>query len=232
MDILAIIPARAGSVGLPHKNRLLLAGKSLVNWALDCALASKHIARVMLNTDDDFLISEIASNPNVDIPFKRHPDLASSEAKTIDVVLDTLNWYEKHRDLRFDAVVLLEPTCPFRTSTQLDEAIELLKREGADTLLSVCPPMQHPADCIYDDDGDWRICLPRKSTHVGRQDFQDAWFINGAFYIASVEWLKSKKTFYDLEHSLIYKMPTLSGIDIDEEIDLEIANVIAKGKKQ
>ena len=136
-SVLAVIPARGGSKGLPGKNILPLAGKPLIAWSIDAANGSQYIDRCIISTDDKD-ISDVAKKYGGNVPFLRPSHLANDDSPTIDVLVHTLQYF-KNQSVEFDYLVLLEPTSPLRDSDDIDSAINLLhqNREIADSIVGV-----------------------------------------------------------------------------------------------
>lgn len=121
--ILGLIPARGGSKGLPRKNIRPLLGKSLIAWTIEQALASKYLDRVIVSTDDRE-IAEISKRYGAEMPFVKPKELATDDAKGINLVLHAINWIEKNKK-PYNLLMLLQHTSPLRTSEDIDRAIEL-----------------------------------------------------------------------------------------------------------
>src|SRR5690606_22892236 len=133
----AIIPARGGSKGLPGKNVKLLNGKPMIAYTIEAALNSKSISRVIVSTDD-IAIAEVAKSYGAEVPFMRPVDLATDDAKSIDVYTYTIKRLEKEEDILIREIIVLQPTSPFRTAQHIDEAIELYLEKKADSVISYC----------------------------------------------------------------------------------------------
>src|SRR4030066_411377 len=135
-SVLAIIPARGGSRGIPRKNVRLLCGKPLIAYTIETALSSKLIDRVVVSTEDEE-IAGISKEYGAEV-IKRPEELARDDSPTIDVVMHVLNWFEEKNEY-FDIVVLLEPTSPLRKENDLDSAVRLFiqKIDEADSLISL-----------------------------------------------------------------------------------------------
>ena len=149
MRVLGIIPARGGSKGVPDKNIRPLGGKPLLVYTAEQALAARLLTRVVLSTDD-LRIAEVGRAAGVEVPFMRPAALATDEAKSLPVVLHALEWVEAQEGQEYDAVMMLQPTTPFRLASDIDKAIELLEETGADSVISVTDvgPF-HPARMKY-----------------------------------------------------------------------------------
>ena len=123
-SILAIIPARSGSKGLPQKNILPLAGKPLIAWTIEVAKESKYIDKLSISTDDE-KIAAVAEAHGCDVPFIRPESLSSDKAKTIDVLVHANKYFTEINEV-YDYLILLEPTSPLRDSNDIDVAMEIL----------------------------------------------------------------------------------------------------------
>ena len=136
MNVLAIIPARGGSVGIPRKNIQKLNGHPLISYTIQHAKKSKIINKIVVSTDDE-KISKISKSLNVEVPFKRPKKLSSNNSSVIDVVVHTLSFLEKNQSYIPDIIVLLQPTSPFRKTSTIDSMIELLINSKSDSVISV-----------------------------------------------------------------------------------------------
>jgi len=136
LKYLAIIPARGGSKGLPGKNVRVIAGKPLIAWSIEQALDCGAIDCVHVSTDDSE-IAEVARQYGADVPYLRPIELAQDITPTEPVLAYALDWYEG-KGLRFDAIVLLQPTSPLRLPGTLATAIRAFEGSGAQSLLGVC----------------------------------------------------------------------------------------------
>lgn len=134
---LAIIPARGGSKGIPRKNVRNIAGKPLIAWSIEQALASCSIDRVVVSTDDDE-IADVAARHGAEVPFRRPPKLATDTAATEPSLIHALQWLDQKEGYRPDNVILLQATSPVRHAGTIDQAVRQFLDEGADSLLSVC----------------------------------------------------------------------------------------------
>jgi CMP-N,N'-diacetyllegionaminic acid synthase len=142
--ILALIPARGGSKGLPRKNVLPLAGKPLVAHTIATALDSSTITRTIVSTDDDE-IAEAARSHGAEVPFRRPAELAADESLDLEVFRHALEWLAREEGYEPELVVHLRPTNPIRRTERVDEAVrEMLADPRADSLRSVSVPAQTP----------------------------------------------------------------------------------------
>lgn len=142
--ILALIPARGGSKGIPRKNLIPVAGRPLIAYSIDQALQSRHINRAIVTTDDE-TIARVARECGADVPFLRPPELAGDLSLDIEAFRHALLWLDEKESYRPDLVVHLRPTGPVRRVDLIDEAIErMLDNRSADSLRSVSWPLQTP----------------------------------------------------------------------------------------
>ena len=217
---LAIIPARGGSKRLPRKNILDLCGKPLISWSIEAALKSKYISKVVVSSDDEEILN-ISSNFGADI-IKRPYELANDTATTFDAIKHTINNLEK-----YDYIVLLQPTSPLRNENQIDEAIELLEEKQADAIVSVCEMDHSPLwSNTLPKDGNMNNFLRDEVLNKRSQDLEKYYRVNGAVYICKTDKLLENKSFFLKDNIFAYIMDKKNSIDIDEEIDFEIAKVL------
>ena len=217
LKVLALVPARGGSKGLPRKNVLELAGLPLIAWTLDAAKSSRHVDRCIVSTDDDE-IAEVAKAHGGDVPFMRPAELASDSADTLGVVRHALE-----RVPGFDILVVLQPTSPLRTGEDIDGTLKQLQHHGAPSCVSVVEPAKSPY-WSYRLNEDSRLVplLDADTTGVRRQDLPRCYVLNGAVYATRVDWLLEHGSILGQE-SVAYAMPAERSVDIDTEFDLRLA---------
>ena len=223
-SILALIPARGGSKGLPRKNIRPLAGKPLIAWTIDAALQSDCFERIMVNTDDPEIAS-IASQFGAEIPFLRPPELATDESKGIDMIYHTMYWFEA-RGKQFDLLVLLQPTSPLRSGSDIRAALNLLGEKDAGSIVSVCKCEHSPLWMnTLGDDLSMKNFLPREAVNVNRQELRQFYRLNGAIYIAEWQYLKENNGFFGAQ-TYAYIMPQERSVDIDSQLDLDFVELL------
>ncbi len=229
MRTIAIIPARSGSKGLKDKNIKELCEKPLMAYAIENALKCQYIDCVMVSTDSE-KYAEIAQKYGAEVPFLRSELLASDTAKTLDVIYEVIDEYEK-RGEKFDVVVLLQPTSPLCTTHNLNEAFEMLYNRKADSIVSVCECEHSPllSNVLGADLNLHHFVKDYSDTR--RQDMSTFYRLNGAIYISKIERLKQMKSFYG-EKSYAYIMKTEESVDIDSEIDFVIAEALLKRRSK
>lgn len=220
---LAIIPARGGSKGIPHKNITIVNDKPLIQYTIDEAKKSKYLDRIVVSTDDEE-IARVSQICGAEIPFMRPKELASDQAKTIDALIYTVEELSKMGN-QYDYLVLLQPTQPLRNSKHIDEAIEKIVGNDEEGLVSVSEVNEHPILMrTINQDGKLETLLNVNST-VRRQDFPSFYKVNGAIYINRLNESFTEHTSLN-DNKLAYVMDKEYDIDIDDFIDLELFKLV------
>jgi len=218
---LTIIPARGGSKGIPLKNMAPLGGKPLIEFTLRAALDAGLPGRVCLSTDHQG-IREFGLGHGIEAPFLRPAELAQDSSSSLSVIEHALDWYRREENFQPDYLVLLQPTCPFRTARNIIEAYRDITEKSGNSLFSVNAVREHPCEYIVrNDDGFAYVMTPPDKP--GRQNFPEVFFINGAIYMTRVDFLSGTGRLYD-EHAGTYVMAADESLDIDEPEDLAFAN--------
>ncbi len=216
---LAIIPARGGSKGIPRKNIKDLAGKPLIAWTIEEAKKSIYLDRIILSSEDAEII-EVAKKWGCDVPFIRPVELATDETPGIDPVIHTINTLQ----IKYDFIVLLQPTSPLRQSFHIDQAIELLLRKKSKSLVSFCKVDKNPNWMVQiNEHGELNPYIDNK-TITRRQDLPELLMPNGAIYIAQCDWLLMKKSFLESK-TTAFIMDSKSSLDIDTDWQWELAEL-------
>lgn len=230
--ILGVIPARAGSKGLPGKNVLQVARKPLICWSIETALLSPFIDKVVVSTDSE-KIAHISRSAGAEVPFLRPPDLATDTASSVDVILHCVRHYETV-GIKFDLVALLEPTSPLREVSDLARAFQLITDEpGAKSVVSVCrAEAAHPA-FLYRLGEDKRLCplTAAPGANLRRQELSPVHFPEGTVYVSYIQILREKKTFYHSE-TFAFEVPRWKAIEVDELQDLICVDALLRNKKR
>lgn len=222
---IAVIPARGGSKGIPHKNIALVQGRPLIDYTIQTAKQSQYLDAVYVSTDDSE-IADTAAACGAQI-IMRPPELASDTSKTIDAMIHALN---QVKDERFDYVVLLQATQPLRLPEHIDGAIEKMCKEHLSSLLSISPARNHPILLrSMEESGKLKPLLHTSST-VRRQDFQQFYVVNGSIYINKVSEISQNTSFNDNEYG--YFMDTEYDLDIDEPYDLFLMEQIIRERNK
>jgi CMP-N,N'-diacetyllegionaminic acid synthase len=222
--VLALIPARGGSKGVPRKNILPIFGKPLIQWTIDSARASRYVDRLILSSDDDEIMA-VAAAGGCDTPFKRDASLAGDTASSIDVLVDALE-----RVPGYDIVVLLQPTSPLRSASDIDGAIERLESSSAQACVTVRAAEDHPYWTFYADEQGRlaKFIKPPAGMPTRRQDLPEAWCLNGAVYVVRTEWVIKSHSILAAD-TVFYPMPAERSLDIDTPADVErLVNVVQR----
>lgn len=228
MRILAIIPARAGSKGIPQKNIKLLNGKSLLAYTSEIALQSKYLTEVIVSTEDE-QITAVAKKLGITVPFVRPMALAQDNTPTIDVIIHALQWYEKH-NIFFEAVCLLQVTSPIRTVAFLNKAIEKFIGSDCDSLVSVLRvPHEYNPHWTFEvnEAGNLKIATGEANIIPRRQELPTAYHRDGSIYITRTEVLLKEFSLYGKSTTFIESDPEFY-VNIDTVQDWEKAEEIIK----
>ena len=195
MKILAVIPARGGSKGVPRKNIKLLGNKPLIEFTIDSAKNATLLTEIVVSTDDDE-IAIAAELAGCKPPFIRPANLAQDHSTSIEVVQHAVEFFEKQNSF-FDAVCLLQPTSPFRENGFIDKAIEKFIESDADSLISVLPvPHQYNPHWIFEENnGTLKIATGEEKIISRRQDLPNAFHRDGSIYITKIQTLKNGSFF-------------------------------------
>jgi CMP-N,N'-diacetyllegionaminic acid synthase len=230
-SIIAIVPARGGSKGLPMKNIIPIQGKPLIEYTLCEAQKSKYIDKITISTDS-IQIADIAENLGFPVSFMRPRELATDFAPSEDVIMNAIEYHEESGDC-FDILLLLQPTSPLRTVEHIDQAISLfLDFPQATSLISVAKVRQYPHWMkVLSPDGWLKSFLGGQKRNTRRQDLPDLYYPNGAIYLATVEHFKKHQSF-NTGYMLPYVMGEKYSFDIDGEIDAKIVEMIMRNNIQ
>lgn len=227
MRCVGLINARGGSKGIPGKNIKSLLGKPLINYSIEAGLAAHSLARLVVSTDDPD-IAEIARSAGADIPFMRPPDLATDTALQIDTIRHALLKLEEMGDF-YDAVVVLQPTCPLRLASDIDGAVDTMLRTEADTVISVTEVRgQHPLTMYTaTETNTLNPLFEANPAGVLRQDFQRVLWRNGAIYAIRRNVVVKDRSLYGKKVAG-HMMPVERSANIDEPMDWIITEALIR----
>lgn len=219
--VLCVVPARAGSKGLPGKNVRLLGGKPLLAWPIAAALGSLYVDRVVVSTDSQEYAA-VALAAGADVPFLRPAELASDFSPSIDCILHAIDELERSRDL-YDWLLLLEPTSPLTESSDVDTAIEMLAAaEGqAEAVVGITAmESQHPAYSVTRD-ASGRITPLRGQRFADmprRQDLAPVFNLDGSLYLSTISALRRERGFCH-DRTLGYVTSQEKSMEVDSLTD-------------
>ena len=225
--LLAVVPARAGSRGVPRKNMAIVAGVPLVEYAVAAALAAESIGAVVVTSDDEEILERYARRDGV-LVLRRPPDLATDTASSADTVAHALEQWEAAGGWSPHALIMVQATTPLRTSADIDAAYDLFTRSGSEAVISACrvDGIRHPR-VMYRlrDDGRSELFMTDPTDRMTRRDYEPLYQNNGAVYIVSTEYFRREQRLRSLA-PVIYEMPWERSINIDVPGDLVIARAL------
>ena len=227
MKVLGIVTARGGSKGIPNKNIVSLAGKPLLAYTAEAALASQ-LSRVVLSTDDEG-IAKVGREHGLDVPFMRPPHLAQDDTPTIPVLQDVVSRLGETGE-NYDAIYTLQPTNPLRQTADINGAIELLTTTGCDSVISfVDVGEKHPARMKYISE-DLRVSNPPFAEAFEgqrRQELERLYLREGSVYLTRHDVLMDQNSIQGND-CRAWIMPTDRACNIDEPFDLFLAEQIMR----
>lgn len=225
---LVIIPARAGSKGIPGKNIRTLCGKPLIAWSIETAIGSSSVDRVIVSTDCE-TIAQIAREYGAETPFLRPQEIAGDEATTESALLHCTSWLKEYEGYNPTYVTLLQATSPVRSAASIDKAFDLLRKTSANSLLSVS--------------AFWHFLWAEKDGPKASYDFNNRprrqdinpedlkYKENGSIYITEKRQLELSGN--RLSGNLaMYQMPEEESFEIDTELDWLIIEAILKARSR
>jgi CMP-N,N'-diacetyllegionaminic acid synthase len=231
-SILGLIIARAGSKGVPNKNMRLLGGKPLLAHTLAPPTESSVLDRVIISTDSPAM-ADLAKEHGVEVPFMRPTDLASDSATSQDVLLHALDHLEEHDGYAPDALMLLQPTSPFRTVEDIAACAELYGQRNPDGVVSLTSSHAHPYGMKrVSEEGVVAPFFPEADMTANRQQWPQAYTLNGAVFLRKTSiyrgWRQAQQREDYPEGKIVlpYVMPPERSIEIDEEIDFLLAEAL------
>ena len=222
--VLAIIPARGGSKGIPRKNVREFLGKPLIAWTIEAALNANCVNTVAVSSDDQEIL-DISSKFGADITLMRPDEISQDDSTRNQVVVHALSQIKN-----FEYVIVLQPTSPLRNSQHIDQAFSLLLKASSNACVSVAPHHPPPEWTYTLSQNNELVPLSGHSFKPLRQEIPQYYSLNGAIYIMNVDkFLNSSETDPFLAtQSFAYVMPSEVSIDIDTENDWFIAEQLMR----
>ncbi len=227
MNVLALLPARGGSKGIPRKNIIPVAGRPLIGWTIEAARLAQQVDRVVVSSDNEEILA-VARQLGADCPFVRPEQLARDDTPALPVIRHAVETLEALDGFRPDIIVLLQPTSPLRTARHIDEAIALLDASEADSLVSVTrvPHQFNPYSVMVREGPCVRPYLQWDERKNLRQHKPAFWARNGpAIYAFRHDCLMHKGSVYG-DTILAYEMAKDESVDIDDSTDLLLAELL------
>lgn len=223
MKLLALIPARGRSKGIPHKNIRPFAGMPLIAHTIEAAKGSTHVDRVVVSTDDQ-TIADVAREFGAEVPVLRPSELAGDTSPVMDAVIHMLDYLKVHESYEPTHVLLLQTTSPLRTTRDIEASIELYEKRDADSLVSMCRTEQglykkHADDTV-------ETLHDGYSKNTNRQSLEPTYKLDGCMiYLIRTDILREKHTF--LAGKIVgYEIPRWRAIDLDEPQDFVVGERI------
>ena len=227
--ILAVIPARGGSKGVPRKNIIEVGGHPLIKYTIDCGKNSKYLDRVVISTED-LLIKKVAEENGGDVPFLRPKELAEDTSKTIDCIVHAVDTLKSMGE-EYDYVMILQNTVPLRKSWHVDEAIEMIVDSNERSLVSISEVDEHPILMrTLNEDKMVKNLLQMNST-MRRQDFPKFYKVDGAIAIQKIDEKFNLETSIN-DGKLGYVIERKYSTDIDNYLDIKIIEYYLEKEKE
>lgn len=227
--MIALIPARGGSKGLPNKNIKLLNGKPLIAYSIEAALQAKEVTRVIVSTDYKD-IKEVALQYGAEVPFLRPNFLATDTSSSINVFKYTIDRLEKEENIVIDNFVVLQPTSPLRASTHIDEAITLFREKKAKAVVSYCKEYHSIFWHKKIDNNGKIVNIFEGDFSKNRQEIEETYFPNGAIYVFDKNYIFTTKDYS--ADCYAYIMNRENSVDIDTIDDFQYAEFLMNLKNK
>ena len=230
-EILAIIPARGGSKAIPRKNIVPLCGKPLIQYTIEAAQAAPAVSRLILSSDDETIMA-FCRERGVEVPFQRPVDLAGDEAPMLDVVRHAVFFLKEKEGYQPEFVVLLQPTSPLRTSTDIEQALKLLRDSPADSVVSVVSvPHQFNPYSVMRLEGDCLVPFLPSDERKNLRQLKPAFYGRNGPAILAVRQrcLLAGHSLYG-DKIIPYVMDKERSLDIDDASDLQMAEYILQAR--
>ena len=219
--MVAIIPARGGSKGLPGKNIKMLLGKPLIAYTIEAALNSNQVSRIIVSTDDNE-IAKVAIKFGAEV-LKRPDSLAQDKSRAIDVYKYVIGKLQEGDGKEISEFIVLQPTSPLRTHYDIDNAIKLFRAKNAYSVISFCQE-NHPISWHKNISPEGKLISIFQDNIQNRQEEKPTFFPNGAIYIFTKKVLQTEN--YFSEDTFAYIMERNNSVDIDYQEDFEYAEFL------
>lgn len=234
-DVLAIIPARGGSKGVPRKNIRSLVDQPLIAHTINAALQAKNIHRVIVSTDDRE-IADVARSHGAEVPFLRPDEFATDTATSLSVIQHALTWLQEKEAYQPAAIAVLAPTSPLRTVAQIEATVELLWSSERDSALTICPVQDHPY-FIYsqEPDGCLKELVPLVEKPLRRQDLPTFCTHSQAVVVSRYSYLACcgpLQPIFNFKSMAGHPIDRESALDIDTADDFLRAEILLKQRQE
>ena len=232
MNIIGFVPARSGSVGIKNKNLIKLNNKPLIKYTLETLKKLKKEVYPFISTND-LKIKKYCEKNGFKIDYLRPKSLSESSSNVADAILHGAKWLKKNKNIKVDAILLLQPTSPLRYSNEIKNAIRLFKKNKLISMVSVSPIKEHPHESVEILKKDkWKFLkTPGKNIYRRQQFSNNFYYIDGNFYLIKLNFLKKNKSFIKKKITNFFKLKRGWPVDIDNYEDLAVASALLKMKK-
>ena len=221
--IIAVIPARGGSKRLFRKNLIQLGGIPLIAWSIRAAKRSGVFLDILVSTDDQE-IAEAAVTHGARVSWMRPAELASDTASVVEVMLYDLDRYQATACAPIDAVMLLQPTSPYRRPSTIRRAVEIFLDSKGASVVGVSPAKSHPLWCLVADrEGNMKPYLNEGGLTLRSQDLPPAYEVNGSVYLTDAKFLRNSRSIYTTPFRPVVIEDPVESIDIDTPFDWKVA---------
>lgn len=227
--VLAVVPARGGSKGVPRKNIRLVCGKPLIAYTIEAALEVMHLLHRLVVSTEDEEIAAIARQYGAEVPFLRPEELAEDRVAMLPVLQHAVALVEDQDRAAVDWVLLLQPTAPFRRAEDIEGALAVARRGPCDSVISVEQVSAHHPILMkrIEDNRLIPYCIDEPEG-TRRQDYQPpAYMRNGAIYLTRRDVLMKGNSISG-EVSRPYVMPEERSVSIDSELDMRVAELMMR----
>jgi CMP-N,N'-diacetyllegionaminic acid synthase len=227
LKVLALVPARGGSKGVPRKNVRPICGKPLIAYTIETACAARDLFHKVIVSTDDPEIARVGRDYGAEVPFMRPPDLADDRAPMVPTVRHAIEMIERSDGIRLDWVMLLQPTDPFRSVEDLAAAISLAQEGGCDSVISVVRVLAvHPILMKRIENNRLLPFCIEEREGTRRQDYDPpAYMRNGAIYLTRRDVVMHRHSLWG-DVIRPYVMPEERSVSIDSILDFKLAEML------
>ncbi len=226
MKILIFIPARGGSKGIKNKNLVKIGNKKLIDYTLDIVKNLKGNFFTLVSTDSKKILKHCAER-GLYSSYLRPNYLSKDSSTIISATFHAIKFLHSKLNYIPEAVLLLQPTSPIRSSLEINDAISEFIDKKYQSLVGVTKMREHPQECIKLNGSNWNYLTKPITENQMRQKYDESYyFVDGSFYLAKTNFLKKYNAFISENKSSIYKFSEKYSIDIDDYHDLNVARAI------
>ena len=231
--VLAVIPARGGSKGVPRKNIRMVGGKPLIAYTIDAALAVKNRLHRLIVSTDDAEIAAMAQDYGAEVPFMRPVELGGDKVPMVPVLKHAIQTIEELDGIKLEWVLLLQPTCPFRAPEDILAALELAAAGGCDSVISVVRVLAHHPILMKKIENDRLLpFMIEEIEGTRRQDYNPpAYMRNGSIYLTRRDNLMNNNSIWG-KVIRPYIMPEERSVNVDSEMDMKLVEFMLQDRQQ